>query len=301
MSDKQLDEILALTVWKDGELRSASDAHTSLWDHGLLYGDGVFEGIRVRKGWLYRVDLHLARLRRSTRIVRIDLPYSDQEIRDAIEAVMNANALIDAHVRVVVTRGVGFPSLDARNCPTPMVAVLAYPFPATLGEQPVALMVSSVTRKSPRSIDPHVKSLNYLDSILARIQATEAGAMEAIMLDAEGFVAEATGSNIFGVRDGIVFTPECTAALPGITRGTVLELLRASEIPFEVRRVTVGELYAADEAFLTGTGSGIVSVGSVDGRAVLDAPGPITTRVGDGYAQTWSDPAFATKLRPAPA
>jgi branched-chain amino acid aminotransferase len=299
MSDKRAADLLALTVWKDGELRDPSDAYASLWDHGLLYGDGMFEGIRVRNGWIYRVELHLARLRRSARILRIDLPFSNDELCEGIDAVMSANGLLDAHVRVLVTRGFGFPSLDARNCPTPMVAILAYPFPATLGDEPVRLAVSSVTRKSPRSIDPQVKSLNYLDSILARMQATDGGAHEAVMLDGEGFVAEATGSNIFGVCSDVVFTPECSSALPGITRRTVIELLAESSIPCEVRRVTVGELYAADEVFLTGTGSGIVPVGSIDGRSLPDAPGPITTRITDRLAQTWSDPQFATRLGPA--
>jgi branched-chain amino acid aminotransferase len=299
MSDQRVADLLALTIWKDGELKSGSDAHTSVWDHGLLYGDGVFEGIRVRDGWLYRVGLHLARLRRSTRIVGIRLPFSDDQLLDAIGAVMGANGLTEAHVRLLVTRGLGLPSLDARSCPTPTVAVLAYPFPPTLGEEPVALHVSSVTRKSPRSIDPHVKSLNYLDSILARMQAVDAGADEAVMLDAEGFVAEATGSNIFGVQNGTVFTPECTSALPGITRHTVLELLASRQVPCDVRRVTVGELYAADEVFLTGTGSGIVPVGSVDGRKMVKAPGPITTQVAEQYALTWRDPEFAAPLRSA--
>lgn len=285
----------SLTVWKDGRLLPGHGA-ISAWDHGLLYGDGVFEGIRLRDDRLYRVDLHLERLSRSSRIVGLGLRFGPDEIIDAIRQVARANGLTDAHVRIIHTRGVGLPGLDPRRCPVPTLLVMAYPFPPYLGSQPLSLIVSSVVRKSPRSIDAAVKSLNYLDGILAKMQANEAGAADALMLDAEGFVAEATAANAFVVRDGVLRTPPTTAALAGITRRTVLELAEPLGIPTSVERLTPGDFYTADEAFLTGTATGIVAIGSVDGRRLTSAPGSMTERLIGAYRATWAEPAFATTL-----
>jgi branched-chain amino acid aminotransferase len=287
----------ACHVWADGELIAPGRLAVSAWDHGFLYGDGVFEGIRLRAGRLYRPDGHLARLRRSARIVAIDPPRDDDGILAAIRECCAANDLDDAHVRVIVTRGTGRPGIDPARCGRASLYVLAYPFEPLLGSDPIALVTSSVTRKAPRSIDAAVKSLNYLDSVMAKLQAGEAGAGDALMLDGEGYVAEATGANVFGVRDGVLFTPTPTAALPGITRDTVLRLARADGRPAEERRTTLGDLIAADEVFLTGTAAGIVPVRSIDGRPLPEAPGPVTRWVDEAYRATWVLSEWTVPLR----
>jgi branched-chain amino acid aminotransferase len=289
-----------LFVWKNGEVRSGRDA-VSVWDHGLLYGDGIFEGIRLRDGWLYRPDLHFVRLRRSAAIVGLDIDLTDDELLRGIAAVAEANRLRDAHVRVVCTRGVGLPGLDPRRCIEPTVYILAYPFPPYLGETALSVIVSNVVRKSPRSVDAAVKSLNYLDGILAKMQANAAGAGEALMLDGEGFLAEATAANVFVIRDGELQTPLPTACLAGVTRRTVLELARELGVATHERRLSVGDLYAADEAFLTGTAAGIVPIGTADGRRLRFTPGPVTTQLVEAYAATWHDPQYAVEVVPADA
>jgi branched-chain amino acid aminotransferase len=287
-SGTKIEAVSSLSIWKDGNLIGAEGAAVSVWDHGFLYGDGIFEGIRIRSRRLYRIQDHLERLRRSARMLQLDVRYSNKELLAAIAAVAQANDLADAHVRVIVTRGTGLPSLDPRNCDVTTTLVLAYPFPPTHGSDPISLIVSSVVRKAPRSADPGAKTLNYLDGVLARLQANAAGSHDAVLLDAEGFVAEATASNIFVVASGVLSTPECTAALPGITRKTVLELADEAGVPAEVRRVTVGELYAADEVFMTGTGSGIVSVQAIDGRTLPTAPCTFTRTIESLYRDTWA-------------
>ena len=291
-----LDKLRSFTIWRDGELRRGAGASISIWDHGLLYGDGIFEGVRLRSGLLYRLPLHLARLRRSARILQLAVEVSDGELAQAIAAVCHANDLPDAHIRVIVTRGVGLPGIDPRRCPQSSLLILAYPFPPVLGDRPIRLLTSSVVRKAPRSVDAHVKSLNYLDAVLAKQQANAGGFDDALMLDAEGMVAEATGANVFLVRQGALVTPECTAALPGITRQTVMELAMVMGVSTEVRRVTLGDVYLADEAFLTGTGAGIVPIASVDGRLISEAPGRITTKLIKAYRASWASPEFTTSL-----
>lgn len=286
---------MTLSIWKDGELRSPENATVSVWDHGLLYGDGVFEGIRLRRDLIYRLPDHLGRLRRSCRILGLTLAHSDDDLRRAIASVCRANNLHDAHVRIVVTRGPGRPGLDPSRSPVPTTIVMASQLPPPLGSAPLRLITSSVVRKAPRSVDAAVKSLNYLDSVLAKLQANEAGADDAIMLDASSLVAEATGTNVFVVRNGRLVTPACTAALPGITRATVLELAARDGIEAVEAPLSVGDLYTADEAFVTGTASGIVPIGSLDGRPI-PAPGPITERICRAYEATWFAPGYAEQL-----
>lgn len=286
-----------LHVWIDGELRPPERAVLPVWDHGLLYGDGVFEGVRLRNGALYRIDEHLARLRNSSRFLDLKLQFDEPAILDGIAGTATANGLDDAHVRVIHTRGVGLPGLDPRRCSRTSLLILTYPFPPLLGSEPIALIVSSVIRKAPRSVDAAVKSLNYLDGILAKMQANAAGAGDALMLDAQGYVAEATGTNVFCVTGGVLRTPTLTAALPGITRKTVLDLAEADGIPTRVEVLTPGELYLADEVFLTGTAAGIVPIDSIDGRPLPDAPGTVTKRLDDAYRATWSDPDYSTRIR----
>jgi branched-chain amino acid aminotransferase len=288
----------ALSVWLDGVV--TTEAEISVWDHGFLYGDGCFEGMRLREGSLFRPLDHFARLRRSARALALDLRHTDSELLQAIAAVSTVNALSDAHVRIIVTRGSGAPGLDPRRAEQPAVIVMAYPFPPLLGDAPIDLIVSSIVRKAPLSVDGHVKSLNYLDAVLAKLQANAAGAGDAIMLDATGTVSEATSTNVFVVLEGVVATPTTRSALPGITRKTAIELLRADGLTVVERDVTWGELYGADECFLTGSGAGIVSVASVDGRALPSAPGTVTERVRELYARIVRDPDYVIAVGDRP-
>ena len=285
-----------LHIWKNGRITSVSDAVVSVWDHGFLYGDGVFEGIRVRSRHLFRIRDHLERLRRSAHILQITLPFSDHQLIAAISDLLDANSLTDAHLRVILTRGPGVPSLDPRLCAASTTLILGYPLQPTLGTEPVSLITSSVVRKSPRSADPQLKSLSYVDSLLARLQAISAGADDALLLDGEGFIAEATGANVFAVASGRLSTPACTSALAGITRRTVLEMAEHSGISFDVRRITLGDFYAADEAFLTGTGAGIVPIRQLDGRQISHAPGEITQMMMRLYEESWSNASHATRV-----
>jgi branched-chain amino acid aminotransferase len=296
MPNAALDEILSLKIWRDGEIVDPTEAVVSVWDHGLLYGDGVFEGIRLRAGRIYRPHLHLARLRGSARAVALDIPYADEELLAGIADTARANAIDEAHVRVIVTRGVGFPGIDPRRCPRATTLILVYPFPPLLGSDPISLITSGVARKAPRSVSARVKSLSYLDSVLAKVQANASGAGDALMLDGTGLVAEATGANVFCVHGTSLRTPTTIASLAGITRGTVLELAPAVGLEPLVEALEPGDLYTADEVFLTGTGAGIVPVASIDGRTLPAAPGPFTAMLDDAYRRTWTDPAYTVAL-----
>ena len=210
-----------LTAYVNGEFVDAGQASISIFDHGFLYGDGVFEGMRVFDGGLFRAELHLARLGRSARTLGLPMP---DDLLEIIGEVVRRSELQDAHVRPIVARGFGGPGIDPRNCPSPTVIVSAYPFPPFLGADPIKLFTSAVVRKAPRSLGAHVKSLNYLDGIVAKQQAGELGMHDAVMLDSLGAVAESTGANLFLIVDDALVTPTTRAALPGITRRTVLEL-----------------------------------------------------------------------------
>src|SRR6201996_5377679 len=210
-----------LTAYVNGEFVPAAEASVSIFDHGFLYGDGVFEGMRLFGGGLFRPHDHLARLNRSARTVGLECP---DGLLDTIVEVVRRCELQDAHVRPLLTRGFGGPGIDPRNCPTQSLIVSAYPFPPFLGADPIRLVTSAVARKAPRSLGAHVKSLNYLDGILAKQAATAAGAADAVMLDVHGAVAECTGANLFIVVGDTLITPTTKAALPGITRRTVLEI-----------------------------------------------------------------------------
>jgi branched-chain amino acid aminotransferase len=289
------EECPELSIWVDGRLIPGGVACIPVLDRGFLYGDGCFEGMRVRRKLLFRPQDHLTRLRRSAQALGIRCAYQPEQIMSAIAEVMASNDLSDAHVRVILTRGSSAPAgLDPRPAIRPRLVVLAYPLPVP--ERPVRLMVSSIARKAPRSVDAHIKSLNYLDGILAKQQAIAAGADDALMLDEAGTVAEATLTNVFVVADGAVATPTTRAALPGITRRTVIEILRDREIEVAERDVTWGEMYAADECFLTGSATGILPVAAVDGRELTGPPGRITSLVRTEYARAVSKPELVVDL-----
>jgi branched-chain amino acid aminotransferase len=274
-----------LSVYVDGEWVDGAAASVPIWDHGFLYGDGVFEGMRVFDGALFRPRDHLKRFARSARGMGMELPLGEDELLDVIRETVRRSDLRDAHVRPILTRGVGMPGVDPRGAERPRLHVAAYPFPPLLGSEPLRLLVSSVVRKAPLSVGAHVKSLNYVDSVLAKQQATAAGMNDAVMLDHLGTVAECTGANVFLVAEGRLVTPTTRSALPGITRRTVLELFEVEE-----RDVWPMELHVADAAFVTGSGAGIVEVAEFDGRRL---PGhPLVAEVVAAYRAATRDPKF---------
>ena len=261
-----------------------------IWDHGLLYGDGVFEGMRLFGGALFRPLDHLARLSRSARAIGLEVPLGEEDLLAVIGEVVRRSRLRDAHVRPIVTRGVGMPGVDPARCERPSLIVAAYPFPPLLGSDPIRVLISSIVRKSPRSVGAHVKSLNYLDGVLAKRQATAAGMQEAIMLDMLGAVAECTAANLFAVVDGELVTPTTRAALPGITRLTVIEIAAEGGIAVRERDVWPMELYAADALFATGSGAGIVPIAEVDGVGLGTREDPIVAAIVNGYRDRTRDP-----------
>jgi branched-chain amino acid aminotransferase len=289
-------DLTGLTVYVDGAYVDAAEARISVFDHGLLYGDGVFEGMRVFDGALFRPLDHLARLERSARSVDIELPLTAPELLDVICEVVTRSGLDDAHVRPILTRGFGAPGIDPSRCERPSLVVAAYPFPPMLGTDPIRLLIGSVVRKAPRSLGAHVKSLNYLDAIVAKQQANAAGLDDAVMLDHLGAVAECTGANLFLVTDGVLVTPTTRAALPGITRRTVIELAGELGIPVEVRDVWPMELYVAEAIFVTGSGAGIVPVREVDGRPIETAAHPHFASLRAGYRDRTRDARYVVPV-----
>ncbi len=268
--------------WINGILMPAADARVSVFDHGLLYGDGVFEGIRFYDGRPFRLVAHLRRLADSARALHLALPYSPAELERAVLEAIAAFAAPDGYLRLVATRGEGKLGIDPSSCPRATVFIIADTL-ALVGDevrQRGARLVVAATRSlAPDGLDPRVKSLNYLNRILARIEATQAGADEAVLLNLQGRVAEGTAENIFVVRDGILSTPPPSdGALAGITRQTVLEVAGALGLPCLETSLTPFDLYSADECFLTGTGAELIPVHSISGRS-LPTERPIFARI----------------------
>src|ERR1700755_1544766 len=285
-----------LVAYVNGEYKPLSDASVSIFDHGFLYGDGVFEGMRVFDGGLFRAELHMERIARSARSLGLALPVETDEVVNIIGEVVRRSELQDAHVRPIITRGFGGPGIDPRLCPVPSLIVSAYPFPPFLGADPIKLFTSAIVRKAPRSLGAHVKSLNYLDAIVAKQQAGELGCHDAVMLDSLGAVAECTGANLFIIVGETLVTPTTRAALPGITRKTVLEIAAEQGIEAEERDVWPGELHCCDGAFVCGSGAGIVPIGSFDGRPVSTPDHPLIERIQDGYRERTRASEYRTEL-----
>ena len=262
-----------------------SEAKISVFDRGYLYGDGVFEGIRGYNGRIFRLDQHLERLYRGAKAIAIEVPLAPEELREVILETVRRNGLHDCYVRVVVSRGEGDLGLNPANCPGPAsVVVIASHialYPVEVYEEGLELVTCATRRNSPAALNPEIKSLNYLNNILARIEVCRAGAHEGLMLSALGYVAEATGDNVFVWRDGALLTPPAhIGILEGITRAVVMELAGEMELPCREEMLTLYQVYTAEECFLTGTAAEIVPVSRVDGRTIGDGrPGPITKRV----------------------
>lgn len=275
---------MGLVTYVNGAFVPKEEAVVSVFDHGLLYGDGVFEGIRAYNGRVFRLEEHLERLYDSARTIMLEIPLTRDEMRETILETLRRNGLRDAYIRPLVSRGVGDLGLDPRKCARASVIIIVdsiqlYPTDAYLKG---LRTITATTRKvRPDMLNPRVKSLNYLNNILARIEANQAGVDEAIMLSGDGYVCECSADNIFVVHDGQIWTPPpYLGILAGVTRGAVLDLARDLEIPAVERVFTLHDVYAADECFLTGTGAEVGPVVEVDGRAIGDGqPGSITGRL----------------------
>jgi len=282
-------------IYIDGRFYPASEAKVSVYDHGLLYGDGVFEGIRVYDGLVFKLKEHIDRMYDSAKVIKLDIPMSKEEMVKAVVEALKVNKIRDGYVRIVVTRGVGDLGLDPRKCPRPTVIIIADAiqiYDTGAKEKGLTAIISSIRRDSVDATSHEAKTLNYLNSILAKIEANNAGVDEAIMLDHRGFVSEGTGDNIFIVKDGVVYTPPRTAGiLPGITRACVIQLCKELGVRVVEKDITVVELYTADEVFVTGTAAEVMPITVINGRPIGDGrPGPITRRLMDEFRRLTRDP-----------
>ncbi|MEM1584614.1 MAG: branched-chain-amino-acid transaminase [Nitrososphaerota archaeon] len=291
-----------MLVYIDGEFVPRSQAKVSVFDHGLLYGDGVFEGIRSYNGVVFRLIEHIDRLYDSAKTIMLDIPITKQEMVNVVLETLRKNKLKDAYIRLVVTRGVGDLGLDPRKCSKPSIIVIAQPMEPLLGkevkEKGVRLVISSVRRDRVDATTHQAKTLNYLNSILAKVDAINAGVDDAILLDERGFVSEASAANLFIVKSDVIATPPQTAGiLPGITRATVIELAKKIGYSVEERDITPHELLTADEVFLTGTAAEIVPVVEVNRRKIGDGKlGPVTRRLIEEFEKIKGDPAYGVKV-----
>ena len=278
-----------LKIWLNGEMVPAGEASISVFDHGLLYGDGIFEGIRIYGGRIFRESEHLDRLFQSAKAIRLAVPMTHEELSTAMREAMNANGITeDGYIRLVVTRGVGSLGISIQKTSCPSVFVIADKialYPPEVYERGLHCIISSLARNHPNTTSPRIKSLNYLNNVLAKAEALDLGADEAIMLTTDGYVSECTGDNIFLVRDGELYTPPASMGiLEGITRNLVMELARNRGIAVHEVGLIRHDLCIADECFGTGTAAEIVPITKIDGRDVGDGfPGPITAQLSQDF------------------
>uniref|UniRef100_A0A7C3UC32 Branched-chain-amino-acid aminotransferase n=1 Tax=Geoglobus ahangari TaxID=113653 RepID=A0A7C3UC32_9EURY len=272
-----MDELL---VYINGEFVPESQAKISVFDHGFLYGDGVFEGIRAYNGKVFKLYEHLDRLYDCAKVIDLKIPLTKEEFAEAILETLRRNKLRDAYIRPIVTRGVGDLGLDPRNCSKPTVIIITKPWGKLYGdlyEKGLKAVTVTVRRNAIDSLPPNLKSLNYLNNILAKIEANAKGGDEAIFLDHNGYVSEGSGDNIFIVKNGEILTPPTLNNLRGITRAVVIEIIKDLGIPFKETNIGLFDLYTADEVFVTGTAAEIAPVTMIDGRVIGDGkPGKIT-------------------------
>jgi branched-chain amino acid aminotransferase len=272
---------MALKIWLGDKLVDEQDAKVSVFDHGLLYGDGVFEGIRVYNKHIFELDAHIDRLYNSAKGIRLDIPMSRQKLIDATKTTVEANNIGNGYIRLVITRGIGSLGLNPFTCETSTIIIIAdniQLYPEELYEKGMKIISATTVRNHPLAIPPQVKSLNYLNNILAKIEALDNDVPEAIMYNHEGYVAEATGDNVFTVRKGIVYTPPSeSGGLEGITRDVVIRLAAKEGIKVVEKNLTRFDLYISDELFLTGTAAEVIGIVEIDGRTIGEgSPGPVT-------------------------
>ena len=279
---------MSLKIWLKDKLVDESEAKVSVFDHGLLYGDGVFEGIRVYNGKIFEIRDHVERLYESAAAIRLKIPYTVDEMIANTEKTVEANNISDGYIRLVVTRGAGTLGLNPLVCKDPVVIIIASTiqlYPQELYENGLKVISANTVRNHPLSLPPQVKSLNYLNNIFAKLEALDHGMLEAIMYNHNGYVAEATGDNVFIVKDGVIYTPPVSSgSLDGITRKVVIKLARENGYEVVEKDMVKFDLYVADEMFLTGTAAEVIAVVEIDGRVIQDGkPGPVTRKLLDAF------------------
>ncbi|QOJ16484.1 MAG: branched-chain-amino-acid transaminase [Phycisphaeraceae bacterium] len=290
-----------LKIWMDGQLVDKDQARVSVYDHGLLYGDGCFEGIRAYSGKVFLLEEHLRRMEASAEKIRLKPAYTRDEIARAIYQTLEANNLRDAYIRLIYTRGVGTLGLHPFRCPRPGTIIITdhiQLYPEELYEKGMKVIVARRPRIPIACLDPAIKSLNYLNNVLAKIEAIDAGVLEAIMLNLEGYVSECTGDNIFIIKNGVISTPDTKAGiLHGITRQFVVKTLAPSlGYPVRERLFRLDELLAADEVFLTGTAAEIIGVSQVDDHVIGEGGvGPITRHLIEHFRERTREHAAAAR------
>ncbi len=272
---------MGMKIWLNDKLVDESEAKVSVFDHGLLYGDGVFEGIRVYNGMVFELEAHIERLYHSAHSIRLKMPQDSETLMQNVRTTVQANNISDGYVRLIVTRGVGTLGLNPLTCKEPQIIIIAATiqlYPQELYETGLKVISANTMRNHPLAVSPQIKSLNYLNNILAKLEALDRNMLEAIMYNHMGFVAEGTGDNVFAVKDGLIFTPPHSAgALTGITQKVVIQLARESGYEVIEKNLTRYDLYEADEIFLTGTAAEVIGVVDLDGRPIgTGRPGPIT-------------------------
>jgi branched-chain amino acid aminotransferase len=274
---------LHMKIWLDGKLVDESEAKISVFDHGLLYGDGVFEGLRFYNGRVFRLEEHIRRLFDSAHAIVLDLPWTQEEVIKFTCETVAANGLTDGYIRLVVTRGAGELGLNPYLCKVPSLFIIASTiklYPEEYYQNGLAIITCATRRPAPAALMPQVKSLNYLNNIMAKVEAIQSNALEAVMLNEQGYVAECTGDNLFLIKNGVLLTPLISdGALDGITRAVILELADQLGVPFKEKSLTRYDIYTADECFLTGTAAEVIPVVSLDRRKIGDGkPGEFTKR-----------------------
>jgi branched-chain amino acid aminotransferase len=275
---------MGLKIYIDGKFYQKEDAKVSVFDHGLLYGDGVFEGIRTYDGLIFKWKEHVDRLYQSAHAIMLDIPMNKEEMTEAVKKTLRENNMKDSYIRLVVTRGYGDLGLDPRKCGKPTIIIITDKcklYPQEFYDKGLEIVTISTQRNIHESVNPQIKSLNYLNNILAKVEAINAGVEEAVMLNSEGYVAECTGDNIFMVKDGVIYTPPVhSGVLRGITRGAVIDIAHLKEIPIKEEVLTRYDLFNADEMFLTGSAAEIIPVVRMDRRKIGDGkPGKMTAKL----------------------
>ncbi|RXZ84520.1 branched-chain-amino-acid transaminase [Paenibacillaceae bacterium] len=271
-------------IYLNGEYVTKDEAKVSVYDHGFLYGDGIFEGIRIYNGNIFKCKEHLDRLYDSAKSIMLDIPLSYEEMQGALVETLRRNELRDGYIRLIVSRGPGNLGLDPQRCPSAWVIIIVEQlaiYPEEAYRDGLVSVSVSQRRNIPDALNPKIKSLNYLNNILVKIQANLAGVGEAIMLNAQGYVAEGSSDNIFIIKKGVVYTPPCyVGALEGITRGAIIELCAKFGYPLKEEPFTLHDVYIADEVFFTGTAAEVIAVREVDARTIGSGhAGPITTHL----------------------
>ncbi len=277
-----------MKIYMNGKLVPERDAKISVFDHGLLYGDGIFEGIRTYSSRVFELEAHVARLYDSAKAIALEIPMTQTGMMKAVARTCRANATTDGYIRLVVTRGVGTLGLNPFLCKKPQVLIIAADiqlYPKKLYDEGLRLVTVGTTRNLTEAVNPRIKSLNYLNNVLAKIEAINDGCIEAIMLNAQGAVAEATGDNIFAVRGQTLVTPRVDEGiLEGITRSVVMRLAAEEGLTVQEKRLSRYDLYTADEVFLTGTAAEVIGVANIDSRKIgKGRPGPVTRRLVEVY------------------